>query len=60
MKNMWELFLELRELMEDNDRAILRHGTTRDVNEKCRLDIEIDRRTAKILEIKRKLENIEV
>ena len=60
MKNMWELFLELRELMEDNERAVLRHSTTRDVNEKNRLGIEIDRRHSKILEIKHKLEKIEV
>lgn len=60
MKNMWELFLELRELMEDNERAVLRHSTTRDVNEKNRLGIEIDRRHSRILEIKHKLEKIEV
>ena len=57
-KNMWELFLEMRDLTEEMDRKSLRKAKERNVEDRERLDKEIDRLMAEYLELKHKLENI--
>ena len=60
MRNAWELHLELINLEEDIDRLVLKKNRERLVSEKERLSKEIDRIIAKELELKHKLERIEV
>ena len=57
-KNMWELFLEMRDLTEEMDRKSLRKAKERNIEDRERLDKEIDRLMAEYLELKYKLENI--
>ena len=60
MRNAWELHLELINLEEDIDRLVLKRNRERLVSEKERLAKEIDRMMAKELELKHKLERIEI
>ena len=60
MRNAWELHLELINLEEDIDRLVLKRNRERLVSEKERLSKEIDRIIAKELELKHKLERIEI
>ena len=60
MRNAWELHLELINLEEDRDRLVLKRNRERLVSEKERLSKEIDRMMAKELELKHKLERIEI
>ena len=60
MRNAWEIHLELINLEEDIDRLVLKRNRERLVSEKERLDKEIDRMMAKELELKHKLERIEI
>ena len=59
-KNMWELFLEMTDLTEEMDRKSLRKAKERNVEDKERLDKEIDRLMAEYLELKHKLERINI
>ena len=60
MTNMWNIHLDLINIEEEVDRLILRKNTERLVNEKERLEKEIDRLLARELELKHKLERIEI
>ena len=60
MRNVWEIYLELNNLEEEVDRIVLKRNRERLVAEKERLNKEIDRMLAKELEIKHKLERIEI
>ena len=60
MRNAWEIHLELINLEEDIDRLVLKRSRERVVSEKERLAKEIDRMMAKELELKHKLERIEI
>ena len=60
MRNAWEIHLELINLEEDIDRLILKKNRERLASEKERLAKEIDRMMAKELELKHKLERIEI
>lgn len=60
MRNAWEIHLELINLEEDIDRLVLKRSRERLVSEKERLAKEIDRMMAKELELKHKLERIEM
>ena len=60
MRNAWEIHLELINLEEDRDRLVLKRNRERLVSEKERLSKEIDRMMAKELELKHKLERIEI
>ena len=60
MRNAWEIHLELINLEEDIDRLVLKRNRERLVSEKERLNKEIDRMLAKELELKHKLERIEI
>ena len=60
MRNVWEIYLELNNLEEEIDRIELKRNRERLVSEKERLNKEIDRRLAKELEIKHKLERIKI
>lgn len=60
MRNAWEIHLELINLEEDIDRLVLKKNRERLVSEKERLSKEIDRIIAKELELKHKLERIEI
>ena len=60
MRNAWEIHLELINLEEDIDRLVLERSRERLVSEKERLAKEIDRMMAKELELKHKLERIEI
>ena len=60
MANMWNIHLDLINIEEEVDRLILRKNSERLVNEKERLEKEIDRLLARELEWKHKLERIEV
>ena len=60
MRNAWEIHLELINLEEDIDRLVLKRNRERLVSEKERLSKEIDRIIAKELELKHKLERIEI
>ena len=60
MRNAWEIHLELINLEEDIDRLALKRNRERLVSEKERLSKEIDRMMAKELELKHKLERIEI
>ena len=60
MRNAWEIHLELINLEEDIDRLVLKRSRERLVSEKERLAKEIDRMMAKELELKHKLERIDI
>ena len=60
MRNAWKIHSELINLEEDIDRLVLKRNRERLVSEKERLAKEIDRMMAKELEIKHKLERIEI
>ena len=60
MRNVWEIYLELNNLEEEIDRIVLKRNRERLVAEKERLNKEIDNMLAKKLEIKHKLERIEI
>ena len=56
--NLWELFQKMVYLTEEIDRRSLRKTKERNVSEIERLDKEMDRLMADYLELKHKLENI--
>ena len=56
--NLWEAHLKLTYLTEEIDRRSLRKAKERNVSEIERLDKEMDRLMADYLELKHKLENI--
>ena len=56
--NLWELFQKMVYLTEEIDRRSLRKAKERNVEDRERLDKEIDRLMAEYLELKHKLENI--
>ena len=56
--NLWEAHLKLTYLIEEIDRKSLRKAKERNVEDRERLDKEIDRLMAEYLELKHKLENI--
>ena len=58
--NLWELFLKMTDLTEEMDRKSLRKAKERNVEDRERLDKEIDGLMAEYLELKHKLENINV
>ena len=60
MKNLWQIHLDLIKLEEEIDRLVLRKSRERLISEKERLGKEIDSMLAKELELKHKLERIEV
>ena len=60
MRNLWQVYLDLINLEEEIDRLVLRKNRERLASEKERLSKEIDRIIAKELELKHKLERIEV
>ena len=60
MRNAWEIHLELINLEEDIDRLVLKRNRERLVSEKERLSKEIDNMLAKKLELKHKLERIDI
>ena len=60
MRNLWQVHLDLINLEEEIDRLVLRKSRERLISEKERLGKEIDSMLAKELELKHKLERIEV
>ena len=60
MKNLWQIHLDLIKLEEEIDRLVLRKSRERLTSEKERLSREIDSMLAKELELKHKLQKIEV
>ena len=56
--NLWEAHLKMTDLIEEMDRKSLRRAKERNVEDRERLDKEIDRLMAEYLELKHKLENI--
>ena len=60
MRNLWQIHLDLINLEEEIDRLVLRKNRERLMSEKERLDKEIDSMLAKELELKHKLQKIEV
>ena len=58
--NLWELFLKMVDLTEEMDRKSLRKAKERNVEDRERLDKEIDRLMAEYLELKHKLERINI
>lgn len=60
MVNMWNIHLDLINIEEEIDRLVLRRNTERLVTEKERMEKEIDRLLARELELKHKLERIEI
>ncbi len=60
MRNAWEIHLELINLEEDIDKLVLKRNRERLASEKERLSKEIDRMMVKELELKHKLERIEI
>lgn len=56
--NLWEAHLKMTNLTEEIDRRILRKSKERNISDKERLDKEIDRLMADYLELKHKLEKI--
>lgn len=60
MRNLWQIHLDLINLEEEIDRLVLRKSRERLTSERERLDKEIDNMLAKELELKHKLERIEV
>ena len=60
MRNLWQVHLDLINLEEEIDRLVLRKSRERLMSEKERLSKEIDSMLAKELELKHKLQKIEV
>ena len=60
MRNLWQVHLDLINLEEEIDRWVLRKSRERLISEKERISKEIDSMLAKELELKHKLEKIEV
>ena len=60
MRNLWQVYLDLINLEEEIDRLVLRKSRERLTSEKERLSREIDSMLAKELELKHKLQKIEV
>ena len=60
MRNLWQVYLDLINLEEEIDRLVLRKNRERLITEKERIGKEIDNILAKELELKHKLERIEV
>ena len=60
MRNLWQIHLDLIKLEEEIDRLVLRKSRERLISEKERLSREIDSMLAKELELKHKLQKIEV
>ena len=60
MRNLWQVYLDLINLEEEIDRLVLRKSRERLMSEKERLSKEIDSMLAKELELKHKLQKIEV
>ena len=60
MRNLWQVYLDLINLEEEIDRLVLRKSRERLTSEKERLSKEIDSMLAKELELKHKLQKIEV
>ena len=60
MKNVWEVYLDLINLEEEIDRLVMKRNRERLISEKERLGKEIDNILAKELELKHKLERIEI
>ena len=60
MKNVWEIYLELNNLEEEIDRLVMKKNREKLISEKERLSKEIDRILAKELELKHKLERIDI
>ena len=58
--NLWELFQKMVYLTEEMDRKSLRKAKERNVSEIERLDKEIDSLMADYLELKHKLERINI
>ena len=60
MRNVWEVYLKLINLEEEIDRLVMKKNRERLISEKERLGKEIDEILAKELELKHKLERIEI
>ena len=60
MRNLWQVHLDLINLEEEIDRLVLKKNRERLITEKERIGKEIDNMLAKELELKHKLEKIEV
>ena len=60
MKNVCEIYLELNNLEEEIDRLVMKKNREKLISEKERLSKEIDRILAKELELKHKLERIDI
>ena len=60
MRNLWQIHLDLINLEEEIDRLVLRKNRERLITKKERIGKEIDNMLAKELELKHKLERIEV
>ena len=60
MRNLWQIHLDLINLEEEINRLVLRKSKERLISEKERLGKEIDSMLAKELELKHKLQKIEV
>lgn len=58
--NLWEAHLKLTYLTEEIDRRSLRKAKERNISEIERLDREMDRLMADYLELKHKLERINI
>lgn len=58
--NLWEAHLKLTYLTEEIDRRSLRKAKERNISEIERLDKEMDRLMADYLELKHKLERINI
>ena len=56
--NLWEAHLKMVDLAEEIDRRTLRKSKERNISDRERLDKEIDRLMADYLELKHKLERI--
>ena len=60
MRNAWKVYLDLINLEEEIDRLVLRRNREELISEKERLNKEIDNMLAKKLELKHKLERIDI
>ena len=60
MRNAWKVYLDLINLEEEIDRLVLRRNREELISEKERLNKEIDNILAKKLELKHKLERIDI
>ena len=60
MRNAWKVYLDLINLEEEIDKLVLRRNREELISEKERLNKEIDNMLAKKLELKHKLERIDI